>query len=59
MKQFQEIVDIVRGNFKQPVDFIPLHSPTFNGNEKKYLNECIDSTFVAPSLITRRGGTRQ
>ena len=29
------------------MDFIPLHSPTFNGNEKKYLNECIDSTFVS------------
>jgi perosamine synthetase len=26
---------------------IPLHSPRFNGNEKKYLNECIDSTFVS------------
>jgi aminotransferase in exopolysaccharide biosynthesis len=28
-------------------DFIPLHTPTFGGNEKKYLNECIDSTFVS------------
>lgn len=28
-------------------DFIPLHAPTFGGNEKKYLNECIDSTFVS------------
>jgi len=27
-------------------EFIPLHEPNFNGNEKKYLNECIDSTFV-------------
>lgn len=26
---------------------IPLHVPTFRGNEKKYLNECIDSTFVS------------
>jgi aminotransferase in exopolysaccharide biosynthesis len=24
-----------------------LHVPTFRGNEKKYLNECIDSTFVS------------
>ncbi len=24
-----------------------LHEPVFNGNEKKYLNECIDSTFVS------------
>jgi perosamine synthetase len=28
-------------------DFIPLHEPRFIGNEKKYLNECIDSTFVS------------
>ena len=28
-------------------DFIPLHEPRFVGNEKKYLNECIDSTFVS------------
>lgn len=26
---------------------IPLHEPTFSGNEKKYLAECIDSTFVS------------
>jgi len=28
-------------------DFIALHEPRFLGNEKKYLNECIDSTFVS------------
>jgi aminotransferase in exopolysaccharide biosynthesis len=27
--------------------FIPLHEPRFVGNEKKYLSECIDSTFVS------------
>ena len=27
--------------------FIPLSEPRFNGNEKKYLNDCIDSTFVS------------
>jgi len=26
---------------------IALHSPVFSGNEKKYLNECIDSTYVS------------
>lgn len=31
----------------QTNDFIPLHAPTFKGNEKAYLNECIDSTFVS------------
>lgn len=28
-------------------NIIPLHSPVFIGNEKKYLNDCIDSTFVS------------
>lgn len=28
-------------------DFIPLAVPVFIGNEKKYLNECIDTTFVS------------
>lgn len=28
-------------------DFIPLHAPCFIGNEKKYLNETIDSTYVS------------
>ncbi|MBT5400211.1 aminotransferase DegT, partial [bacterium] len=28
-------------------ELIPLHSPRFNGNEKKYLLETIDSTFVS------------
>lgn len=28
-------------------EFISLHEPRFLGNEKKYLNTCIDSTFVS------------
>jgi aminotransferase in exopolysaccharide biosynthesis len=28
-------------------DVVPLHVPCFIGNEKKYLNECIDSTYVS------------
>jgi len=28
-------------------EFIPLHEPRFFGNEKKYVNEAIDSTFVS------------
>lgn len=27
--------------------FVPLSVPVFNGNEKKYLEECIDTTFVS------------
>lgn len=42
-----KIVSLVRDLYHQPKDFIPLHVPVFIGNEKKYLNECIDSTFVS------------
>lgn len=28
-------------------EFLPLHAPVFRGNEKKYLNDCIDTTFVS------------
>lgn len=28
-------------------DKVPLHAPCFIGNEKKYLDECIDTTFVS------------
>ncbi len=43
---FEGIVKYIREIYKTS-DFIPLHVPTFQGNEKKYLNECIDSTFVS------------
>ncbi len=42
----QNIVDFIRKTFNS-AEFIPLHEPRFIGNEKKYLNECIDSTFVS------------
>jgi aminotransferase in exopolysaccharide biosynthesis len=29
------------------ISHIPLHAPVFNGNEKQYLTEAIDSTFVS------------
>ncbi len=44
--QYTEVVDFIRGIYKTD-KFIPLHEPRFLGNEKKYLNECIDSTFVS------------
>lgn len=42
----QKIVDFIKQTFNTK-EFIPLHEPRFNGNEKNYLNECIDSTFVS------------
>jgi perosamine synthetase len=45
-KQYIPVVDFIRSTYKTD-SFIPLHEPRFLGNEKKYLNECIDSTFVS------------
>jgi len=42
----QKIVDFIKQTFKTN-DLILLHEPRFIGNEKKYLNDCIDSTFVS------------
>ena len=42
----QKVVDFIKETFKTQ-EFIPLHEPRFIGNEKKYLNDCIDSTFVS------------
>ena len=43
---FDEIVKFIK-NLYGNEDFIQLHRPKFNGNEKKYLIECIDTTFVS------------
>lgn len=47
MDAFQIVVEKIREIYKQPDGFIPLHAPVFAGNEKKYLEECIDTTFVS------------
>jgi len=46
-ESFKEIVKFIRELYNEPTGFIPLHAPVFRGNEKKYLEECIDSTFVS------------
>ncbi|MBU0633186.1 LegC family aminotransferase [bacterium] len=43
MKKITEFIH----NLYDTQTFIPLHEPRFIGNEKKYLNECVDSTFVS------------
>ena len=40
-------INFIRDAFKENDKFIPLHVPSFIGNEKKYLEDCIDSTFVS------------
>ena len=42
----QKLVDFIQDLYKTK-EFLPLHEPRFLGNEKKYLNDCIDSTFVS------------
>ncbi len=43
---FEATAAFIRSTFNTSA-FIPLHEPCFIGNEKRYLNECIDSTFVS------------
>ena len=44
--QYKEITDFVHQLYGTK-DFVPLSVPLFVGNEKKYLEECIDTTFVS------------
>lgn len=43
---FENTIEFIQEIYKSK-EFIPLHEPRFSGNEKKYINECIDSTFVS------------
>ena len=43
---FENVINFIQDAYKTK-EFIPLHEPRFVGNEKKYLNECIDSSFVS------------
>jgi len=42
----KEVINFIQETYKTK-EFISLYEPKFVGNEKKYLNECIDSTFVS------------
>ena len=46
MDSFKQICDYIHQLYRTE-DFVPLSVPVFCGNEKKYLEECIDSTFVS------------
>ena len=43
---FDDVIDFIQNLYPENKS-IPLHEPRFSGNEKKYLVECIDSTFVS------------
>lgn len=46
MSNYSEIIDFIRNQFPTK-DFITLHEPIFNGNEKSYVLDTINSTFVS------------
>ena len=46
MKEFKETISFIQ-DYYNTKDFIPLHEPRFCGNEKKYVMDTIDSTFVS------------
>lgn len=61
-----KIIEFIRSQFPGQ-DFIPLHEPRFRGNEKKYLIDTIDSTYVSSvgpfvnrfeEMISQLAGTR-
>ena len=43
---YKETISFIKRLFPNQ-EFVPLHAPCFIGNEKEYLNDCIDSTFVS------------
>lgn len=45
MNMYQNIVNFIKEHYGQ--DSVPLSVPKFVGNEKKYLNMCIDTSFVS------------
>ena len=46
MSNFSEVIGFIKSQFDNKA-FIPLHEPRFLGNEKKYIGDTIDSTFVS------------
>lgn len=43
---YQEVIQFIQDKY-QTKDFIPLHAPVFKGNERKYVMDTLDSTFVS------------
>ena len=43
---FENFIDFVKKIYSTK-ESIALHEPKFIGNEKKYLNQCVDTTFVS------------
>lgn len=43
----KDIINFIKSLYPEYSNYVPMHAPVFFGNEKKYLNDCIDSTFVS------------
>lgn len=43
---FESLVEFIRDTYRTQ-EYIPLHAPSFTGNERKYVNDTLDSTFVS------------
>jgi aminotransferase in exopolysaccharide biosynthesis len=43
---FEKIVSFIKSLYPEE-NPVPLHAPRFSGNEKKYLMDCIDTTYVS------------
>lgn len=46
-EMYNQTFSFIRSVFQKETDFIPLHEPKFAGNERKYVVDTIDSTFVS------------
>ena len=46
MSKFDKTIQFIQG-LHPGREFIPLHEPRFDGNEKKYVMDALDSTFVS------------
>ena len=46
-KNIAKIITTLESVLPKSNDFIALHEPKFNGNEWKYLKDCLDSTYVS------------
>ena len=46
MSELATLMDKTNDNNPQPLKY-PVYKPTLSGNEKKYVNECIDSTWIS------------
>jgi perosamine synthetase len=44
---WDDIISFIRGKYDNKDGQVALHEPRFRGNERKYVLDCIDSTFVS------------